>query len=39
MEDNSKKTLLFAVLMTSALPAGLWAQQAGYSQTNLAHHY
>ena len=35
MEDNLKRTLLFALLMTLALPAGLWAQQAGYSQTNL----
>jgi hypothetical protein len=26
--------LLFALLVTLA-PAGLWAQQAGYSQTNL----
>src|SRR5712691_3517631 len=36
MEDNLKKPLLlFALLMTSAIPAGLWAQQAGYSQTDL----
>src|SRR5690242_2430216 len=36
MEDNVKRTfLLFALLMTLALPAGLWAQQAGYSQTHL----
>ncbi len=36
MEDNLKRTLLlFALLITWALPAGLWAQQAGYSQTNL----
>jgi len=36
MEDNLKRTLsLFALLMTLALPAGLWAQQSGYSQTNL----
>src|SRR5229473_6669737 len=36
MEDNVKRTLLlFALLMTLALSAGLWAQQAGYSQTNL----
>src|SRR3984893_14528673 len=35
MGDNLKRTLLFALLMTLALPAGLWAQQAGYSQTNL----
>src|SRR5579863_1305540 len=31
-----KKTLsLFALLLTLAIPSGLWAQQAGYSQTNL----
>ena len=31
-----KKTLLlFGLLMTLAIPSGLWAQQAGYSQTNL----
>src|SRR6202790_188102 len=36
MEDNVKKALLlFALLMTLAIPSGLWAQQAGYSQTNL----
>ena len=36
MEDSLKITLLlFALLTTLALPAGLWAQQAGYSQTNL----
>src|SRR5580692_980026 len=36
MEGNLKRTLLlFALLLTLALPAGLWAQQAGYSQTNL----
>ncbi len=31
-----KTTLLFfGLLMAFAIPAGLWAQQAGYSQTNL----
>src|ERR1700691_5882216 len=36
MEDNLKKALvLFGLLMTLAVPSGLWAQQAGYSQTNL----
>jgi uncharacterized protein (TIGR03118 family) len=36
MEDNLKKALLlFGLLMTLAIPSGLWAQQAGYSQTNL----
>jgi uncharacterized protein (TIGR03118 family) len=36
MEDNLKKLLLlFALLMTIAISSGLWAQQAGYSQTNL----
>src|SRR6202795_4726553 len=36
MEDNVKKALLlFALLVTLAMPSGLWAQQAGYSQTNL----
>src|ERR1700693_3569306 len=36
MEDNLNRTLLsFALLMTLAVPSGLWAQQAGYSQTNL----
>jgi uncharacterized protein (TIGR03118 family) len=36
MEDNLKKPLLlFALLMTLAIPSGMWAQQAGYSQTNL----
>jgi hypothetical protein len=30
-----KVFLLFALLMTSAIPSGLWAQQAGYSETNL----
>jgi uncharacterized protein (TIGR03118 family) len=36
MEDNLKRALLlFGLLMTLAVPSGLWAQQAGYSQTNL----
>ena len=36
MGDNLKKAkLLFGLLMTLAIPSGLWAQQAGYSQTNL----
>jgi uncharacterized protein (TIGR03118 family) len=36
MEDNVKKAfILFGLLMTSAFPSGLLAQQAGYSQTNL----
>src|SRR5579863_3270314 len=36
MEENVKKALLlFGLLMTLAIPSGLWAQQAGYSQTNL----
>src|SRR5713101_5666954 len=36
MEDNVKKTLLLcALLMTLAIPSGMWAQQAGYSETNL----
>jgi uncharacterized protein (TIGR03118 family) len=36
MENNVKKALLlFGLLMTLAIPSGLWAQQAGYSQTNL----
>jgi uncharacterized protein (TIGR03118 family) len=36
MEDNLKKAfILFGLLMTSAIPSGLLAQQAGYSQTNL----
>src|SRR6202158_824628 len=31
-----KKALLsFALLVTLAIPSGMWAQQAGYSQTNL----
>jgi uncharacterized protein (TIGR03118 family) len=36
MEDNLKKALLsFGLLLTLAIPSGLRAQQAGYSQTNL----
>src|SRR5713226_632875 len=36
MEDSLKRTLLlFALLITLAIPSGLRAQQAGYSQTNL----
>jgi hypothetical protein len=36
MENNLKRTIfLFGLLMTLAVPSGLWAQQAGYSQTNL----
>jgi uncharacterized protein (TIGR03118 family) len=36
MEDNVKKAfLLLALLITLAIPSGMWAQQAGYSQTNL----
>jgi uncharacterized protein (TIGR03118 family) len=36
MEDNLKRTLsLFGLLITLAIPSGLRAQQAGYSQTNL----
>jgi uncharacterized protein (TIGR03118 family) len=36
MEDNLKtKLLLFGLLMMLAIPSGLRAQQAGYSQTNL----
>src|ERR1700746_650620 len=36
MEDHLKKPLLFfGLLMTLMIPSGLWAQQAGYSQTNL----
>src|SRR5271169_6386247 len=30
-----KALLLFGLLMTLAIPSGLWAQQVGYSQTNL----
>src|SRR5712671_1416678 len=36
MEDNVKKAfILFGLLMALAIPSGLLAQQAGYSQTNL----
>jgi uncharacterized protein (TIGR03118 family) len=36
MEHNVKKTfLLLGLLMTLAIPSGLWAQQSGYFQTNL----
>jgi uncharacterized protein (TIGR03118 family) len=36
MEDTLKKSLfLFGLLMTLAIPSGMWAQQAGYFQTNL----
>src|SRR5580658_6682909 len=36
MEDFLKRILfLFGVLMTLAIPSGLWAQQPGYFQTNL----
>jgi uncharacterized protein (TIGR03118 family) len=36
MEDNVKTTLLsFGLLLMLAIPSGLRAQQAGYSQTNL----
>jgi uncharacterized protein (TIGR03118 family) len=36
LEDKMKKALLsFALLVTLAIPSGMWAQQAGYSQTNL----
>ena len=35
-EDNLKNALLsIGLLMTLTIPSGLWAQQAGYSQTNL----
>ena len=35
-EDNLKRAIsLFGLLITLAIPSGLWAQQAGYSQTNL----
>ena len=30
-----KALLLFGLLMTLTIPSGLWAQQAGFSQTNL----
>jgi uncharacterized protein (TIGR03118 family) len=36
MENNLKHTfLLFGLFLTSAIPSSMWAQQAGYSQTNL----
>jgi uncharacterized protein (TIGR03118 family) len=36
MEDHVKKAFLsFGLLMTLTIPSGLWAQHAGYSQTNL----
>jgi uncharacterized protein (TIGR03118 family) len=36
MENNLKQTfLLFSLLLTLVIPSGMWAQQAGYSQTNL----
>jgi uncharacterized protein (TIGR03118 family) len=36
MEDKvNKAILLFGLLMTLAIPSGLWGQQAGYFQTNL----
>src|SRR5271163_3265113 len=36
MENNVKRTIfLFALFMKLAIPSGLWAQQAGYFQTNL----
>jgi uncharacterized protein (TIGR03118 family) len=36
MENNLKQTfLLLGLFLTLAIPSGLWAQQAGYSQTNL----
>src|SRR5580704_4352678 len=36
MENNLKQSLfLFGLLMMLAIPSGSWAQQAGYSQTNL----
>jgi uncharacterized protein (TIGR03118 family) len=36
MEDNMKKSLLlFGLLTALIIPSGLWAQQEGYSQTNL----
>src|SRR5580692_6507822 len=33
-EDLKKRRLLFGLFMTLAIPAGLWAQQTGYFQTN-----
>src|ERR1700688_5152485 len=36
MEDYVRRALvLCGLLMTLAVPSGMWAQQAGYSQTNL----
>src|SRR5580700_2928920 len=36
MRDNSKKLLLsFVLLVTLAIPSGMWAQQTGYFQSNL----
>src|SRR5579864_4726346 len=36
MEKNMRKNcLLLGVLVMLAIPLGLWAQQTGYSQTNL----
>jgi hypothetical protein len=36
LEDTIKKPIsLIGLLMTLAIPSGLFAQQAGYSQTNL----
>ena len=36
MEENLKRTILLSgLLMALVVPSGLWAQQAGYSQTNL----
>jgi uncharacterized protein (TIGR03118 family) len=34
-EENVKRALLFGLVITLAVPSGLLAQQAGYSQTNL----
>jgi hypothetical protein len=35
-KDNMKRSLLlFGLLMTPTISSGLWAQKAGYSQTNL----
>jgi uncharacterized protein (TIGR03118 family) len=36
MQNNFRKLLLsFGLLLTLAIPSGLWAQQTGYFQTNL----
>src|ERR1700683_2555202 len=36
MRNDTKKLLLsFGLLLTLAIPSGLWAQQTGYFQTNL----